>query len=763
MSLLADKNKHPYDERIKFQDEGHKYWIDGNDKDLISSTTFIHTFFDHFDSEKMINNILKSKKYNEPDYKYYKMSAEQIKKQWDDSGFNARTEGTKMHKDIEDFYNEIEVENDSEEFQQFLKFYKDHENLEIYRTEWLIFSDLLKITGSIDATFINTDGTLSLGDWKRSKEITKQSYGEKCGKFPLQHIPDCNYYHYSLQLNLYRTILERFYGMKVKEMFLVAMHPENKNEYKKIFVNKMDKEIEMMLDHRKQELINKGYTLESLDALKFKHTLKDAVCDDEDIIEEEVKPIKSFLRNKNKEEKQSFLKNTEKEDKPIKSFLRNTKKEDIPLKFEPKKMIKLDNLSYNFLSEKQKSAYNILRNGFNLFLTGKAGCGKSAIINLFYKEYKTMKNIVKTSTTGTSAILIGGTTLHSYLGIGLGKGEVEFMYMNIKNKPHILKRWIELDILIIDEISMLSPELFDKLEELARVIRKNDLPFGDIQLILSGDHLQLPCVGSKKFCFEAKSWSNCIKNICYLTENFRQNDDRDFQNCLSEVRLAELSDNSIKLLKSRVGVKLENDLGILPTKIYALNKDVDAENTVEIEKLFKNNSELDFFEYNMEYKILKKTFKDPEELANKGCNAPGSLELCVGAQVMLLYNMDLEAKLANGSRGVVVKFIDDLPVVRFLTGEERIIDYHVWKIQENGVDVLEITQIPLKIAYAISVHKSQGITVDYAEIDMDGIFEDGMAYVALSRVTSLNGLSLKNFRLGNIFANKKAVEFYKNL
>lgn len=760
MSLLTDKNKHPFDERIKFQDEGHKYWIDGNDKDLISSTTFIHTFFGHFDSEKMINNILKSKKYNDPDYKYYKMTGEEIKKQWDDSGFNARTEGTKMHKDIEDFYNEIEVDNESEEFEQFLKFYKDHEDLEIYRTEWLIFSDLLKITGSIDATFINKDGTLSLGDWKRSKEITKESYGGQCGKFPLQHIPDSNYYHYSLQLNLYRTILERFYGMKVKEMFLVALHPENKNEYKKIFVDKMDKEIEMMLDHRKQELIKKGYTLESLNALKFKHTLKDAVCNEEDIIEEEVKPIKSFLRNTKKEDKKSF----KKEDTPIKSFLKNMKKEEESIVLEPeeRKMIKLDNLSYKFLSEKQKSAYNILRNGFNLFLTGKGGCGKSAIINLFYKEQKSRKNIVKTSTTGTSAILIGGTTLHSYLGIGLGKGEVEFMYMNIKNKPHILKRWLDLEILIIDEISMLSPDLFDKLEELARVIRRNDLPFGDIQLILSGDFLQLPCVGSKKFCFEAKSWDKCVKHVSYLTENFRQND-IEFQNCLSEVRIANLSNESVNLLKSRIGIKLQNELGILPTKIYALNKDVDTENKVEIGKLFKDNSDLDFFEYNMEYKILKKTFKDPEELASKGCNAPGTLELCAGAQVMLLYNMDLDAKLANGSRGVVIKFIDDLPVVRFLTGEERIIDYHSWKIQENGVDVLEITQIPLKIAYAISVHKSQGITVDYAEIDMEGIFEDGMAYVALSRVTSLNGLSLKNFRLGNIFANEKAVEFYKNL
>jgi ATP-dependent DNA helicase PIF1 len=358
--------------------------------------------------------------------------------------------------------------------------------------------------------------------------------------------------------------------------------------------------------------------------------------------------------------------------------------------------------------------------------------------------------------------LIGGTTLHSYLGIGLGTGDVEFLYMKIKNRPIILKRWLDLDILIIDEISMLSPDLFDKLEALARVIRKNDLPFGDIQLILTGDFLQLPCINSKKFCFEAKSWEKCITKVAYLTENFRQGDE-DFQKCLSEVRIGQLSPESINLLKSRKGVKLSNELGILPTKIYALNRDVDEENNNEIQKLFSKDSNLEFFEYNMEYKILKKGLKDPEEVARKGCNAPATLELCKGAQVMLLYNIDLEAKLANGSRGVVVDFVDDLPVVRFLTGEERIIDYHTWKIQEQGVDVLHLEQIPLKIAFAISIHKGQGITVDYAEIDMEGIFEDGMAYVALSRVTSLNGLSIKNFRLGNIFANEKAVQFYKDL
>ena len=129
MTALSDKNKHVFDDRITFRDEGHKYWVDGDDKDLVSSTTFIHSFFSDFDSDTIIKNILKSKKHKDPSYKYYNMKAKEIKKIWDDNSKNASGEGTKLHKNIEDFYNNIQVENDSEEFKQFLNFYKDHKDL----------------------------------------------------------------------------------------------------------------------------------------------------------------------------------------------------------------------------------------------------------------------------------------------------------------------------------------------------------------------------------------------------------------------------------------------------------------------------------------------------------------------------------------------------------------------------------------------------------------------------------------------------------
>jgi ATP-dependent DNA helicase PIF1 len=156
--------------------------------------------------------------------------------------------------------------------------------------------------------------------------------------------------------------------------------------------------------------------------------------------------------------------------------------------------------------------------GDNIFLTGAGGVGKSHCITLFIKHYKNKKILGITSTTGTSSILIGGSTLHSFLGIGLGKLDVESMYHIILSKKYLLKRWISLKTLIIDEVSMLNPILFDKLESLARMIKNNDRPFGGIQLILSGDFLQLPVVNCNKYCFQAISWESCIKHVINLNE-----------------------------------------------------------------------------------------------------------------------------------------------------------------------------------------------------------------------------------------------------
>ena len=411
------------------------------------------------------------------------------------------------------------------------------------------------------------------------------------------------------------------------------------------------------------------------------------------------------------------------------------------------------------LTEKQELAYKYMSDGNNIFLTGKSGSGKSEVIKSFVDKHKHFKIIAVTSTTGTSALLIGGTTLHSYLGIGLGTGSVDFLVRKIKAKKWIRDRWIDLDILIIDEISMLSPVLFDKLEKLARVIRDNTMPFGGIQLVLTGDFCQLPVIGIEDFCFEAKMWDKCIDKTVYLTEILRQTD-LDFQDCLNEVRIGKLSKKSIQLLKSRVGVKLDNEFNIKPTKLFSLNKSVDALNSSELNKFASNG--VDFYEYDMEFIT---TSKDPYMIDKfkKNSNVPEKIQLCIGAQVMLLVNLDLECQLANGSRGIITKFVDDYPMVKFLNGVERMIELYQWDIEENDVKIMSVLQLPLKIAYALTTHKSQGATIDYVELDMANIFEYGQAYVALSRVKSLEGLSLKSFHLSVIKSNPKVIEYYDRL
>jgi ATP-dependent DNA helicase PIF1 len=418
------------------------------------------------------------------------------------------------------------------------------------------------------------------------------------------------------------------------------------------------------------------------------------------------------------------------------------------------------------LNDKQQEAYDLIISGYNIFITGAGGVGKSAIIKLVSDYFKSLnKKIGITSTTGISAILIGGSTLHSFLGIGLGNDSTESIITYILKNPTIRKRWLELEVLIIDEISMLSPELFDKLELIARTIRCSSKCFGGIQIILSGDFCQLPCISKNNniiFCFKAQTWDKCIYKTIYFDKVIRQEDIK-FQNCLNNIRVGILTDDDINILKSRVGVKLINDNNILPTKLFPLNKSVEDINNIELDKLAANN--VDFYEYNSQYQLLSnsKNKNNIIDRIKKNFLVPEILQICIGAQVMLLINLDISSGCVNGSRGVVVDFKNDLPVVKFLNGNTCIIDYHTWTIEENNVKIMYINQIPLKVAYAISIHKGQGSTIDYAEIDLYHIFEYGQAYVALSRVKTLEGLSIINMDLSKFKAHPEAIEYYSKL
>lgn len=402
------------------------------------------------------------------------------------------------------------------------------------------------------------------------------------------------------------------------------------------------------------------------------------------------------------------------------------------------------------LTNKQQVAYDFLMKKRSVFISGAGGCGKTYLIKHFVENNKNKLNIGITSTTGTSALLIGGTTIFSYLGILLGEGTVDQLVTMIRKRRHKLKTWKELDVLIIDEISMMKPELFDKLEGVARILRRNNKPFGGIQILASGDFCQLPCVKSDNYCFEAEQWNNVIQEIVNLDENKRQNN-MEFQNMLNEIRFGKVTDKTKEMLNSRKGAVINNEYGIEPTKLYSRNIDVSNTNEIELSKLEN------IYTYDMKIKLHKHFEKFDH---NKYTNMDLKLKLAIDCQVILLTNLDIERGLVNGSRGVVIEFKEGYPVVQFMNGVVEIIKPGVSVINEEEIPIAELTQIPLKLGYAISIHKSQGMTIDCAILDLGNVFASGQTYVALSRIKTLEGLSLVKINYDKIYTDQRVIQFY---
>lgn len=254
-TYLANKNPHERDSHITFDEGPHIYTIDG-DSDYTSVTTWNHSHFPHFDADKIIDKMMKSR--NWTNSKYFGMTPEQIKKLWKKNGREAAEAGTKMHYDIECFYNECPNENNSTEYKYFKEFEHNRtkeggfgENMIPYRTEWMIWDKDLKLAGSIDMIYENADGTLDIYDWKRCKEIKKLNKWESAKNNLISHLPNCNFWHYSLQLNTYKAIIERHYGKKIKNMFLVCLHPNNKsNTYEMFRVADLSTEIKDLFEQR---------------------------------------------------------------------------------------------------------------------------------------------------------------------------------------------------------------------------------------------------------------------------------------------------------------------------------------------------------------------------------------------------------------------------------------------------------------------------------------------------------------------------------
>lgn len=256
-TFLSNKNAHPRDQFITFEEGPHIYTVCGERGTYTSVTTWNHHHFSKFDAVAIIDKMFANpKNVNDPHWKYYGMTKDEIKRMWAENGAAASGSGTGMHNDIEHYYNNMAVQNDSVEFKYFLQFVKDHPELVPYRTEWMVYYEELKISGSIDMVFENPDGTIQIYDWKRVKEIKHEaSFGKYALTDCISHLPDTNFWHYALQLNVYKTILEHKYGKKVTDLYLVCIHPENQYKtYERIKVPFLDTEIANLIKERLHDI-----------------------------------------------------------------------------------------------------------------------------------------------------------------------------------------------------------------------------------------------------------------------------------------------------------------------------------------------------------------------------------------------------------------------------------------------------------------------------------------------------------------------------
>ncbi|NQY23645.1 MAG: AAA family ATPase [Campylobacteraceae bacterium] len=389
----------------------------------------------------------------------------------------------------------------------------------------------------------------------------------------------------------------------------------------------------------------------------------------------------------------------------------------------------------------QEIALKILKSGQNVFLTGSAGTGKTHILNefvLYLKARKILPTIV--APTGIAASHLNGQTIHSYFSLGIRDSIDEAFISSLLEKKYLQTRFKKLKILIIDEISMVSPNVFSAIDQILRAFKQNDEPFAGIQVILSGDFFQLPPISKniegKRFAWQSPSWKNLDLQTCYLEKKFRQ-DDNQLIFVLDEIRSGQVSQKSHDILNARYQKDL--DIDFTPTKLYTHNMDVDRINNDELRSI---NNETQVYTYRSE------GAKTNIEKLFKSALVKEELSLKKDAVVMFIKN-NPEKYYINGTTGVVIDFSKDeekLPIVKLSNGYIIKVEYEDWMIEnDKGKVQAKISQIPLKLAWAITIHKSQGMTLDAAQIDLSKTFEVGQGYVALSRIKNIEGLKLMGF------------------
>ena len=450
------------------------------------------------------------------------------------------------------------------------------------------------------------------------------------------------------------------------------------------------------------------------------------------------------------------------------------------------------------LSQEQKYAFSLYRKRKNVFISGPGGTGKTRLIEYIVKDCIVQRRYAQVcAMTGCATLLLpklcNARTVHSWSGIRLCKGESDKIITNVLKYKKNKDAWKKIDILIIDEVSMMSKKIFEVLNEIGQRVRYNNQPFGGIQLVFLGDFYQLPPVGThedsdtEKFCFESSLWSNIFpkEHVILLKTIFRQEDPK-YKEILLQVRNATLSKENETILQKYVDRKFDKDKfnGVVPTKLYPTRAKTDYVNNNMFQKLHHEKRE---FQY-VRKKNCKTYLETNQPLSVKDLNkcrnlsqsivdyetryllnsirSPEILSMKVGALVMCTMNIDLDNGICNGSQGIISEISDSefgpIPTVVFSNGKSRQMNIH-WS-QSEEYPSIAIGQIPLCLAWALTIHKIQGATLDMAEIDIGSqIFECGQTYVALSRIRSLQGLYLSAFNPNRIKINLRVKQYYDEI
>lgn len=385
----------------------------------------------------------------------------------------------------------------------------------------------------------------------------------------------------------------------------------------------------------------------------------------------------------------------------------------------------------------QANALKALKQGYNIFLTGAAGSGKTFVLNKYIEYLKKKRiSVAVTASTGIAATHMNGITIHAWSGMGIRSILNEGDLKNIARNAKVRKRLRSAKVLIIDEVSMLHARQLDMVDMICRKFLYKHVPFGGLQVILCGDFFQLPPVTKNgeppaEYVFASFAWRASGFKVCYLGEQHRQKSD-ELASVLNSIRTGEVGNREVDLLNTRLGAELAG--WVSPTRLFSHNQEVDRVNNLEFAKL-PGQAKL--------YEMRGTGHEQLIETIKAGCLAPESLYLKIGAQVMFVKN-NFEEGYVNGTTGVVEGFDEEtkMPIVGTASGQRFVAVPETWVIGDEDSVLASVRQVPLRLAWAITIHKSQGMTLDLAEIDLAKAFEFGMGYVALSRVRTMAGLRL---------------------